>query len=71
MNRLRNQLLEEITHLDIQNLIRLQNLLPSLKNIRTMSQNKPGTGAMMAMQALENISGDLSKTIIEDREERL
>lgn len=57
MNILQHQILDEIAQLDIKSLMVLQNF-----NI--------GKGAKLTTKALSNISNDLSKTIIEDREDR-
>ena len=70
MNILQHQILDEIAQLDIKSLMVLQNLLPSLKRVTTKQQNNIGTGAKLTTKALSNISNDLSKTIIEDREDR-
>lgn len=70
MNILQHQILDEIAQLDIKSLMVLQNLLPSLKRVTTKQQNNIGTGAKLTTKALSNISNDLSKAIIEEREDR-
>lgn len=71
MNVLQAKILDEISHLDMKSLIILQNILPSLKNIELKKHKDIGVGAQLSTNALSNLPNDLSKEIIEDREDRL
>jgi hypothetical protein len=71
MNALRSHILDEVAQLDITSLMALQNILILLKKTTPTSKKNSGEGAMLARKALMNISHSLSKTIMEDREDRL
>ena len=72
MNVLRNQILHDIAELDIKSLLVLQPMLTALKKKpASTSPKKRGVAAARCRQTLSGLKGNLSQTIIKEREDRL
>jgi hypothetical protein len=72
MNALRNYVLHEVTQLDMKSLVALQSIMAALKRPMTpVVPLKRGVAAAHCREVLNNLKGNFSQIIMEEREDRM